>query len=89
MKRVIKKGVGIVLIVLGFLALVTPFSPGSWLILVGLELLGLRILLEDRLRARAAARPDTMPAKVIHKILRIKDGPTTRTPRPAPNEDAS
>ena len=37
------------MIVLGFLALITPFSPGSWLLLIGLEILGLRILLEDRL----------------------------------------
>jgi hypothetical protein len=72
MRRVVRKGIGVVLIVLGFLALVTPLSPGSWLILVGLELLGLRILLEDRLRAFAAAREGSVAAKVIHKCLRIK-----------------
>ncbi len=37
------------MIILGFLALITPFSPGSWLILVGLEILGLRLLLERKL----------------------------------------
>ena len=57
MKRAIKSTVGVVLIALGFLALITPLSPGSWLILVGLEVLGLRILLERRLRLFAAARP--------------------------------
>ncbi len=49
MKKYLKKTLGIVLIILGFLALITPLSPGSWLILVGLELLGLRFLFEDKL----------------------------------------
>ena len=50
MKSVFKKVLGVILIILGFLALVTPFTPGSWLILVGLELLGLRFLLQGKLR---------------------------------------
>jgi len=56
MRRLVKKGVGVILVVLGFLALITPLTPGSWLIPIGLELLGLRFLLEDRLRALAASR---------------------------------
>ena len=51
MRKYFKKDLGIFLIILGFLALITPFSPGSWLILVGLELLGLRFLLEDKMPA--------------------------------------
>ena len=51
MRKYFKKALGIVLIILGFLALITPCSPGSWLILVGLEFLGLGFLLEDRLPA--------------------------------------
>jgi hypothetical protein len=89
MKHIVKKGLGVVLIVLGFLALITPFSPGSWLILVGLELLGLRILLEGRLRACAAARPDSLLAKVIHKILRIRDQDSAPTRRRARDEKLS
>ena len=50
MKSVFKKVLGVFLIILGFLALVTPFTPGSWLILIGLELLGLRLLLQGKLR---------------------------------------
>jgi len=45
MRRYVKKTLGVVLVIVGFLALVTPFSPGSWLILIGFELLGLRFLL--------------------------------------------
>jgi len=37
-----------VLIILGVLAALTPFSPGSWLALIGLEILGLRILLQRK-----------------------------------------
>lgn len=48
MKKVVKKSIGIICIVLGFLALITPLTPGSWLILIGLEILGLGFLLDGR-----------------------------------------
>jgi len=35
--------------VLGVLALLTPFTPGSWLALIGLEILGLRLLFQRKL----------------------------------------
>ena len=38
-----------VLMILGVLALVTPFTPGSWLALIGLELVGLRLVFERKL----------------------------------------
>ncbi len=47
----VKKTIGILLIIIGLLALVTPFTPGSWLIFVGLEFLGLRILFWDKIKA--------------------------------------
>ena len=49
MRRALKIVLGIVLIVLGVLALLTPLTPGSWLALIGLEILGLRILLERKI----------------------------------------
>ena len=49
MKKIFKKTLGVICIIIGFVALITPFSPGSWLLLIGLEILGLRILLERRL----------------------------------------
>lgn len=45
----IKKTVGVILILIGLAALITPLTPGSWLIIIGMELLGARILLSDRL----------------------------------------
>jgi drug/metabolite transporter (DMT)-like permease len=49
MRRTLKIILGIFLIIIGVLALLTPLTPGSWLALIGLELLGLRILLERKI----------------------------------------
>ena len=46
----VKKTIGVVLVIIGLAALLTPLTPGSWLALIGLELLGWRILLADRLK---------------------------------------
>lgn len=45
----IKKAIGIILVLVGFAALLTPFTPGAWLMFIGLELLGLRVLFSDKL----------------------------------------
>lgn len=45
-----KKIIGFILIILGFSALVTPFTPGSWLIFVGLEFLGFRLAIWDKIK---------------------------------------
>ncbi|PJA72586.1 hypothetical protein CO152_00690, partial [bacterium CG_4_9_14_3_um_filter_33_26] len=37
----LKRVLGVFLIFIGFLALITPLTPGSWLIFVGLEFIGL------------------------------------------------
>jgi len=42
----LRKPIGVLFVVLGFFALVTPFTPGSWLAFIGLELLGARFLLD-------------------------------------------
>lgn len=47
----VKKIIGILFIVIGLAALVTPLTPGSWLIFVGLELLGFRILFWDKIKS--------------------------------------
>ncbi len=45
-----KKVLGVVLILIGILALITPLTPGAWLALVGAELLGFRIVAWDRVK---------------------------------------
>lgn len=46
----VKKIIGIFLIIIGLLALVTPFTPGSWLIFIGLEFIGIRILFWNKIK---------------------------------------
>jgi len=51
-KSLLKKITGVLLIIVGILALITPFTPGSWLIFIGLELFGIRVLFWDKIKAR-------------------------------------
>jgi uncharacterized protein YqgC (DUF456 family) len=48
-KSILKKTIGIILIVWGLVALVTPLTPGSWLAIIGLQMLGFGFLLENRI----------------------------------------
>ena len=48
MRKTLRIILGVVLIIIGVVAALTPLSPGSWLALIGLELLGLRILVERK-----------------------------------------
>ena len=47
--RILKYVFGIICLLVGLFALVTPLTPGAWLILVGMELLGLTFLLPKRI----------------------------------------
>ena len=49
MHPLVKKIIGVVFVLLGFLALITPLTPGSWLALIGFELLGIRLLFIDKI----------------------------------------
>ena len=49
MKVIIKKVIGVIFIIVGLFALLTPLTPGSWLALIGLELLGVRLLFLNKL----------------------------------------
>lgn len=60
------------MILVGLFALLTPLTPGSWLALIGLELLGLRILLRDKLLAWAGARPNSRIARLICRLMHIR-----------------
>ena len=45
------KALGVILIILGLAALVTPLTPGSWLAIAGLELLGIRLAAWEKVKA--------------------------------------
>ena len=77
-KKILRYTVGVILVLVGLLALLTPLTPGSWLIFVGLELLGLRILLRDKLLAWAQARPDSRGAKVVCRLMRVRKRASVR-----------
>ena len=46
----VKKTIGVIFILAGLFALITPLTPGSWFAFVGLELLGVRVLLPASFR---------------------------------------
>jgi small-conductance mechanosensitive channel len=52
MTPLVKKILGIFLILVGIFALLTPFTPGSWLAFVGLELLGVRVAFWDKIKEK-------------------------------------
>ncbi len=75
MKSIVKKVVGVILIIVGLAALLTPLTPGSWLALIGLELLGVRLLIEKKLlneKQRAAVD------KIVENFMQKFKSPSSR-----------
>ena len=68
MKIIAKKILGIILILVGLFALLTPFSPGSWLALIGLELLGFGVLLENKILSLLKPRQRQKIENLLHKV---------------------
>lgn len=54
----IKKIVGIILVVFGFIALLIPFFPFAWVGFIGLELLGVRVLFQDKIKSWLTRKKD-------------------------------
>ena len=53
-KQKIKKCVGGILVVIGFIGLVTPFTPWGFIFFVGLEIMGVHFLWLERIKKRLA-----------------------------------
>jgi hypothetical protein len=70
-KKILRIIIGVFLLLLGLAALFTPFTPGSWLALVGLEFLGLRVLLRDWVCARARAKPQSRLRRVACRVFSV------------------
>jgi len=45
-----RKTAGVILVVVGFIGIITPFTPWGILFFVGLELLGVRFLFWDKIK---------------------------------------
>lgn len=50
-KPKLKKVLGIILVLIGFIGIITPFTPWGVLFFVGLEFLGIRFLFIDKIKA--------------------------------------
>jgi len=48
----IRKTVGIFLIIIGLISIITPFTPVGFLLIIGLEILGIRALLWSKFKDR-------------------------------------
>ena len=46
----LRKSVGVLLVIIGILSIITPFTPVGFLLVVGLELLGIRYLVWDKIK---------------------------------------
>lgn len=49
--KIFRMTLGVILVIVGLMALVTPLTPGAWLALIGLELLGFGFLIPKRVRS--------------------------------------
>ena len=50
-KSILKKILGVALIIFGFIALLIPFFPFAWVAFIGFELLGVGALLRGKIKA--------------------------------------
>jgi drug/metabolite transporter (DMT)-like permease len=81
MKIILKKVLGIILIIAGLVALLTPLTPGSWLALIGMELLGVHLLVAKKLlsdKQRAAVKRFMRRFGLKFSIGRNDNKPGTR-----------
>ena len=63
---ILRRVIGVILVIVGLAALVTPLTPGAWLGLIGLEMLGLGFLIPQRVRDAG----DRFLSKIKQKITR-------------------
>ncbi|OHA91114.1 MAG: hypothetical protein A2665_02885 [Candidatus Zambryskibacteria bacterium RIFCSPHIGHO2_01_FULL_46_30] len=48
---IVRKTTGVVLVIIGLISIITPLTPVGFLLLLGLEILGIRILVWDKLKS--------------------------------------
>ena len=49
-KPKLRKFAGIILIILGILVYIVPFVPSTWMIFVGLEFLGVKMIFQNKIK---------------------------------------
>jgi uncharacterized protein YqgC (DUF456 family) len=87
MKKILLVILGVVLIILGLLAALTPATPGSWLALIGLEILGIRLVVQRKV---LSVLPKKTQVKVNAALNRLMENRWFRRLRPKdPSETKS
>jgi hypothetical protein len=81
-KSIIKKVIGVILIIYGIFALLTPLTPCSWLALIGMELLGIRqFVFRKCLNDKQRAAAEEFMEKIKSKFKKEKsDRPDEKQP---------
>lgn len=51
-RSTLRKIAGVLMIALGLLFYLIPLVPGTWAIVLGLEILGVRLLVQDKIKER-------------------------------------
>ena len=46
-----RKVAGVILVVIGLLSIITPLTPVGFLLVLGLEILGIRVLVGDKIKS--------------------------------------
>ncbi len=64
----LRKTVGWSLVAIGFIALVTPLTPGGLLFFVGLELLGIRVLVLHKMKNFFRPAKETVAVQQIEQV---------------------
>ena len=47
----VRKVTGVILVVIGLISIITPLTPVGFLLVIGLEILGVRVLFWDKLKS--------------------------------------
>ena len=63
----IRKIAGAILVVVGLVFVIMPVVPGAWLFIVGLELLGLRLIFQNKLKCFLGKCP------IYRKLSEVKE----------------
>ena len=50
-KPKVRKVAGVILVVIGLLSIITPLTPVGFLLVLGLEILGIRVLVGDKIKS--------------------------------------
>jgi len=57
---------GVASVIIGFVLMILPLVPGWWLLIIGLELLGLRLLVQKKAKCYLGACP------IFRKLSNVK-----------------